>query len=76
MLLKMLLWAHKQLEEKVVYPDIPNLLTGELSAAQQLKLVWWSMAVHQVALLAQSASSGVFGLIFGAACACTVAALV
>ena len=31
LLLKMLLWAHKQLEEKVVYPEIPNLLTGELS---------------------------------------------
>lgn len=31
MLLKMLLWAHKQLQDKVSYPSIPNLVTGELS---------------------------------------------
>ena len=31
MLLKMLLWAHKQLEDKVSYPSIPDLSTGELA---------------------------------------------
>ena len=30
-LLKMLIWAHAQLEEKLVYPHVTDLATAELS---------------------------------------------
>lgn len=30
-LLKLLVWAQKQLDEKAVYPRIDNLVTGELA---------------------------------------------
>ena len=35
MLLKMLLWAHKQLEDKVSYPNILNLATAEVAVSAE-----------------------------------------